>query len=397
MRTLMCVLTGLLAASSSAQPVSLPDKQPDPVQRAKASERQTAFVIEIAAMDSGKASRAIRDAFDQAAQSQAPAVVLSILADCPWRVDVVRDVLLDMKACKSPVTVFLRDLDDKKTVSFGSLLVALSATRCAASERSLIVRVERDTARRVLVAEKTDWSLVEADVRELVAPHVSRRKLNEGSLDVLTWSPEDWWSVESLKTKPSTWTLVKGARPTGEKGARVLALNKAPRGGSSFEPFSLLTDALLGADADGFLHAEDLASLCRAAKLKAPQIRDVEIEESLESAASRAALLDEEAGLLRKKVDELLDAAKAGEIRPTEARSQAKAKLASLDRVDEAIVQLESLLTDYPELLRSPPPNYRSAGTLASSMPARWRSLIVSHRNSLTDLRERTRVLAEGK
>ncbi|XVJ57905.1 MAG: hypothetical protein HEQ23_00335 [Tepidisphaera sp.] len=406
MRTLMCILTGLVAGACVAQPAADPatpsatpppapiDARPD---QSKASERQSAFLIQIGAMDSAKASRAIRDAFEAGAKSKAPIVVLSIQATAPWRTDVVREILLDIKSCRTPVIVLLDVVREKPFANLGPVLVALAASQGASTESGFSVRVERDASARSLVAEKTDWTLLEADIRELMQPHLARRKLNDGLLDVLTWSAEDWWAVENIASKPPTWTLVKGARPANERGKRVFALCKAPRGGSDFEAFTLPASAMAMANNEAFLQADDLQALGRQTKIKLPTVRDAEIEESVDDAGIRAALIDDEVSLLRKRVDAALDAATGKDVRLSEARSQAQAQLPSLDRADDGIKALEALVTEYPELLRSPPPGQTSAGVRPPAMPARWRSMIQSHRNSVTSLRERARALAEAK
>jgi hypothetical protein len=410
MRTLMCILTGLVAGACAAQPAAHPatspstsppappstpiNTRPDP---SKASERQSAFLIQIGAMDSAKASRAIRDAFEAGAKSKAPVVVLSIQATAPWRTDVVREILLDIKSCRTPVIVLLDVVREKPFANLGPTLIALAASQGASTESGFSVRVERDASARSLVADKTDWTLLEADIRELMQPHLARRKLNDGLLDVLTWSAEDWWAVENIASKPPTWTLVKGARPANERSKQIFALSKAPRSGSDFEAFTLPASAMVTANSEAFLQADDLQALGRQAKIKLPTVRDAEIEESVDDAGIRAALIDDEVSLLRKRVDAALDAATGKDVRLSEARSQALAQLQSLDRAEEGIKALEALVTEYPELLRSSPPGQTSAGVRPPAMPARWRSMIQSHRNSVTSLRERARALAEVK
>ena len=57
-----------------------------------------------------------------------------------------------------------------------------------------------------------------------------------------------------------------------------------------------------------------------------------------------------------------------------------------LDDATSAIAELETLLTDYPELMRRPGPDQTEVGNKPSAFASRWRSLVQIRKDRVAKL-----------
>jgi hypothetical protein len=273
------------------------------------------------------------------------------------------------------------------TLSLGPWLLALAASHAGSPAASLSLRVERDDEARSLVAEKTDWDAAEADLRELLAPHLARRKWLDRAADALLWPRTAWWSSVDSRTGVGL-RLAEGDKPAPAPNERLVPLAAASRPADPYPAFTVPAPVLAGA-AEPLTKADDWRTFCKAASLKPPAGPDAVVEGTLAERRADAASAHDELTRLRKATDESLDAAEKDPRNNEETPRHLAAAERDLAHLDEILASLEALLAETPEVLRTLPPGKTPTAGRPAAQPTRWRSLVQSHRDAAAKLRDR--------
>lgn len=380
---------GLMLAAGSAFGHAQPGSAPAKPARAEA------YVVTVRALDTAQAGRELHDQLVKAGEAKAPALVLVLSPSMPWRADVVRDVLLDLKGSPIETAVYVERGEEKLhgRAGWGALVLGLGARRWGAGD-VLAAEVRRDDEDRLLAPEKTDWNAVEADLRELLAPRVAARGWVDGAVDVLLWPREVWWSSSPAKGAEGAYVLSKGAEPAKAEGRSVVKLNREAEGGVP-QGFQASLRLLTGADGAGPRVAASWDAFCKAEKIKPPAhpseatgmpLVDVRIgvEQALEQDAQ-----------VRGQSEKAIEAAEAKKTPDAEAARVGSRELIRLQGAVAAQLAVEKMFERYPELLRTVPPGKVAVGAKPASNGARWRSLLQSRRDAVEKLKGRAQKLKD--
>lgn len=360
--------------------------QPEP---AKAPPKE-AVVVRVRALDSGQAGKEFHELVQKAKEEKAPALVLIVEADLPWRSDVVRDALADTK--EAPVAVAIGPSAPGAGVSWGAAALGLAARHLGTPDGTLAVRVETDAEARGLVAGKVDWPGVEADLRDLLAPHTARRGWVTEGPEVLVFPREGWWSVLASRGGPRR--VVHGERPSVGEGERVQEVCKAGTG-SDPAPFTLDTRWVDTGTGERVVSAGKWQDLCRVIKVKAPARAGETTTSSVAEVREGVVKALEQVRGFREQVEQgLVEAEKKG----TPPQQAARAGMRERSRIrgaETALKAVEALLDRFPEVLRTVPPGSTTVNAKPGTNPAKWRTLVQGHRDALAKLEARAAALEE--
>lgn len=390
---------GLFIGHAAAQPAppaspAQPAAPPTSSTPKAATERREAFGIELVALDTTYAGRQLAEAFHRAAQEKAPAITLLIAPTLPWRSDLVRDALLLIKESRVPVLVFTRRHESRETVSWGAAALGIASASWGDPIGDLSIRIERDDEHRELAPEKTAWSSVEADLRDLLGPHLARRAWLDGAADVFFWPRETWWVLESKSARDHSGHSLTREEPKPAADLAVVKLVSA--GVSSAEPFTVRLSHLAGSRGEAPRVPEQVDVFCRKAGVRFFGKSDADISTPLARVRNDVMSMMTRIIASRRLIDEALDAAGRPSLRKEEAAEAARGQENALKDLHLDLEAVEASLADYPEILRTVPPGKTSVASKPSLQPARWRSLVQSERDGAEALRERCRRLIEG-
>lgn len=369
---IMILTTSGLPSLGLAQPAdpSTPTPAPAPVP-AKPEVRKQATWIRLDGLDTSAASVAIIEAFKAARDHETP-VVIEIGSMPAWRADVLRDTLLEIKGAKSPVHVHVTDIGSagKPGVSRAAALLGLAATSwtCMPSvlaEGELLKLADEGKSRDYLV-DKTNWTLVEGDLRDLAAWAWDRRGGQADRVDLLAFPKQRWWAVEPKKPKES-WAVSSGEKPKAEPGMKVHDLCEAD---------AMLPLAAIVPEAARPAKAATVPAAAKAAGLSVGKDADTRGPSNLNALFVQVASRLESARTSLDAAEKRLKTAEDADRKSAKAEIERVKK--DLAAVDKFVAEIEERLGATPELTRMVPPGKADVASKPSSQPARWRSAVQS-------------------
>lgn len=334
---------------------------------------------------------AFREHLKDAASKKCGKLILELSGD-RWRPDVVRDLAFALRESHMRTIVVLNDPKDHR-VGAGALAIGLLAQELFI-ERTTGILAAPDHIAGELAPESAD---LEKATRELSgALHVT---LSPRGLESLAWMAVDP-KRESLE-KPLYVAPASAATPA--QFTNSPSTNQAPGKPPApvVKPPAAASDRgvtveLSAADLETLGLATPVRGLANVAAGAGTRLAPVTLRVSLEDASAKAA------DLLAAADRSLASAEKTLKLDwprdPTVARDayQKAATSASrdLDSVATTLASFESLLSEFPELTRTPAPGQTSIAGKPSAYAARWKREAQSRVDDLAKLREKARLFA---
>lgn len=359
-----------VATPAFAQPTD-PPADPAP---AKPEARKQATWIRLDGLDTSAASSAVAEAFKAARDHDAP-IVIEIGCMPAWRADVLRDVLIEIKGAKSPVHVHVTDTGSggKPGLSRSAALLGLAATSWTCMPSVLaegeLLKLADEGKSRDYLADKTNWTLVEGDLRDLVAWAWERRGGQADRADLLVIPKQRWWAAEPKKPK-EPWAVSSGEKPKAEPGMKVHDLCEAD---------ATLPLAAIVPEAARPAKAATVPAAAKAAGFAVGKDADTRGPANLNALFVQVASRLESAKASLDAAEKRLKAAEDADRKSVKAEIDRVKK--DLAAVDKFVVEIEERLGATPELTRMVPPGKADVASKPSSQPARWRSAVQSLRD----------------
>lgn len=369
---LVCAaLAGWSAAQSPAVPSSVPKPASSPSGQPEAG-KATGVWLRLDGLDTSAASAAITSVLGPGAAKGGKAPVIIEIGSMPvWRADVLRDVLLGMKEATSAVHVHVTDTGSggKKGVSRAVMLMCLGATTWSCSPAVLgegdVVKFDDEGRSREYAVEKIDWSLVEGDVRDVVARAWEVKGGAAGRSDLLVYSKQRWWGVEPRKPKDG-WELRAGEKPEVE-GVRVHDLGEA---GATVPMSALLPEGAMPSK------MATVAAVAKSLGIRVGKDADHRGPANLSAQFVQVGSRMESVKASLDGVERRLKSAEDGERRNV--RTDVERAKKDLVAIEKTIGEIEERLASTPELTRMVPPGKADVASKPSTQPARWRSAVQS-------------------
>jgi hypothetical protein len=369
-----------------------PSFQPDPVK----SPPKEAVVVRLRALDSGQAGKEFHELVQKAREDKAPALVLVVEGDLPWRSDVLRDALVDLKEARVPSAVFVGPGSPARPAGWGASVLGIAADHWGSPVANFPIEVRPDTEERALAAEKVDWPAVEADLRDLLAPHIARWGWFPGSLDVLMFPMEAWWVVRVKGPVFEEYrSLSRGEKPAVAANERALEVCKAsPARG--FVPFTVGVWSLGGRGDKGQPDpSRTWEDLCRGRKIKAPARAGETTTSSVPEVRAGVEKALEQVKGFREQVEAGVGEAEKKGTPPQQAARAGARERQRIRGAETALKAVEALLDRFPEVQRTTPPGVTTVNAKPGTNPAKWRTLVQGHRDALAKLEARAAALEE--
>lgn len=233
------------------------------------------------------------------------------------------------------------------------------------AEGELLKLADEGKSRDYLV-DKTNWTLVEGDLRDLAAWAWDRRGGQADRVDLLAFPKQRWWAVEPKKPKES-WAVSSGEKPKAEPGMKVHDLCEAD---------AMLPLAAIVPEAARPAKAATVPAAAKAAGLSVGKDADTRGPSNLNALFVQVASRLESARTSLDAAEKRLKTAEDADRKSAKAEIERVKK--DLAAVDKFVAEIEERLGATPELTRMVPPGKADVASKPSSQPARWRSAVQS-------------------
>lgn len=344
-------------------------------------------------LDCTALATAFREHLEDAASKKCGKIILELSGD-RWRPDVVRDLAFALRESHLSTSVVLNDPLDHR-VGAGALAIGLLAQELFI-ERTTNVFATPDHIAGELAPESAD---LEKATRELSgALHVA---LAPRGLESLAWMTVDP-TRESLE-KPLYVTPASAATPARLTNSPPSPTNQArgkppapvikPPAASSDRG---VTIELSAADLESLGLATPVRGLANVAAGAGTRLAPVTLRVSLEDARAKAAdhLAAADRSLASAEKTLKLDWPRDPTVGRDAYQKAATSASRDLDSVATTLALFESLLSEFPELTRTPALGQTSVAGKPSAYAARWKREAQSRADDHAKLREKARLFA---
>lgn len=336
---------------------------------------------------------AFRERLEDAASKKCGKIILELSGD-RWRPDVVRDLAFALRESHLSTIAVLNDPQDHR-VGAGALAIGLLAQELFI-ERTATVLATPDHIAGELAPESAD---VEKATRELSgALHVALAPRGLESLAWMTVDPTREAIAKPLYVKPANATTPaqltnSPPSPTNQARGKPPAPVVKPPAASSDRG---VTVELSAADLESLGLATPVRGLANVAAGAGTRLAPVTLRVSLEDARTKATdlLAAADRSLASAEKTLKLDWPRDPTVALTTYQKAATSASRDLDSVATTLASFESLLSEFPELTRTPAPGQTSVAGKPSAYAARWKREAQSRADDLTKLREKARLFA---
>lgn len=328
------------------------------------------------------------------AREDSAEVLLLELDGNRWR----GDVLLGMAQSLSSTSregmklwVLLADALDNR-IGSGQAALGLLADRCYLHPKAQILFDPGDDLRE-LAPDGTGFEQIDHDLQGLLWA-AARERGRDGLLAALLPTPRQ--QVWALRGAEGPFDRLTGSTPESDASALALSspATESPQG-DAFQ-LRLSTEAAVGIGIAS-AQARDLGHVFALERVAPRPLIRRELVSALPEARKTLADRWSQVDAVRRRIDKALDEAERlrGHDSPRRKLIAGRESLAPLVEASARLSQIETLLTDYPELLRAAPPGTTSIELTPQRLSRAWFESLQDRRDNLADLKARAERLAE--
>ncbi len=369
------LLVGTLRGAAAADPAAT---SPSPPTQALTTQPQARKVLHLHVRGDLDCLRLARDFADTlaAARDDGVEVLLLELSGNRWRADVIHAMAAAIKdpgsgggqgrAAPRRLLALLDDEIDHR-VGFGQASLAMLADACAVSPRTMLVFEPADDLRATAPPD-TDWERVDRELQGLVYLAARDRRADALLNAVLPRPSGPVWAAPAADVA-LPWRL---APNQPEHPAAALIVPPETEGRATCVKFDSATAERLGI---ATCQAKDAGLMLALQGLRARPIIRKELVSGLnESRAKLNRLIGQLDDGLRAVDIDLAQAAKLrGLDAPRQKREAGERSRRAVADAEKRVIEAETLMVDYPELLASLPPGRTPVGQDPAKHPMLWR------------------------
>lgn len=328
------------------------------------------------------------------AREDSAEVLLLELDGNRWRADVLLGMAQSLSAPSRPgmkLWVLLADSIDNR-IGSGQAALGLLADRCYLHPKAQILFDPGDDLRE-LAPDDTGFEQIDHDLQGLLWA-AARERGRDGLVAALLPTPRQ--QVWALRGVEGSFDRLTGRMPESE--APSLALSSPATESTQGDTFQLRlsAEAAVGIGiAAG--QAKDLGQLFALERIAPRALIRRELVSALPEARKTLGDRWAQVDIVRRRIDKSLDEAERlrGHDAPRRKLITGRDSLAPLVEASARLSQIETLLTDYPELLRAAPPGTTSIELTPQRLSRAWFESLQDRRDNLADLKARAERLAE--
>lgn len=396
---LLPFVAGFVLALATAHGVPPPSTSPGSPAAESAARQQPAArkVLQLhlrGDLDSMKLARDFADRLAAAIDDGTEVLLLELSGD-RWRADAVHAIAKSMRPSSGAssgrrsgirVLAWLHDDADRR-IGFGQAALALLADECAISPRTRLV-FESATDLRYSAPPDTDWETVDRELSGLLYLAAKDRAADTMLAAALPRPAGPLWAVP--RTAGTPWAITSNP---GDDSRKLLII---PASEGDRPPRIEWDAAMMRRLGIATTEAGDAGQLLAAAGLRARPMVRAEISSGLGEARGKIEQLI-------RRLDECLvlvgnDLSNAAKLRGQDAtrrkREAGEAALKLINEAERRLLEAETVMTDYPDLLAGLPPGRTPVGQDPTKHAVLWRFLFQDRRDDIAALRARAEGLA---